>query len=60
MWKIRTPPQSLDFDELSDTAQAIDVSIAERDQVVWSKAENFVVFRDRFVLQTRILFSAYF
>ena len=52
MWKTRTPPQPLEFDDLSKTAQTIDASIAQRDQIVWSMAENFVVFCDRFVPET--------
>lgn len=60
MWKSRTPPQSLDFDELSTTAKSVDASIAQRDQVVWSKAESFIVFCDRFDFHSLILNSAYF
>lgn len=47
MWKIRKPPEPLDFDKLAEEASSIDQSIAERDQSVWSPAENFVVFTDR-------------
>lgn len=52
MWKTRTPPQSLEFDDLTKTAQTIDASIAQRDQIVWTMVENFVVFCDRFVPET--------
>ena len=47
MWKTRRPPNALDFDELSRSADGISPSVAQQDQRVWTEAENFVVFRDR-------------
>ena len=47
MWKVRTPPTPLDFDELSKSADELRVSVAQQDQKVWTQAENFAVFRDR-------------
>ena len=47
MWKSRKPPEALDFDGMSELASGISTSTAQRDQKVWTQAENFVVFCDR-------------
>ncbi len=47
MWKTRTPPKALDFEELTKQANGISTSMAQQDQKVWSEAENFAVFCDR-------------
>lgn len=47
MWKIRTPPRVLDFDQISKEAQGNDVSVAQSDQVAWTLSQNFTVFQDR-------------
>lgn len=50
MWKHRQPPTALDFDTLfksSIIGGEMGESVAKRDQVPWSLAENFTVFCDR-------------
>lgn len=47
MWKSRKPPGVLDFDDMSKEASNVSVTIAQNDQKVWTKAENFAVFCDR-------------
>lgn len=47
MWKMRKPPEALDFDDLAQDASSIDPSISASDQSVWSPAENYIVFTDR-------------
>ena len=47
MWKTRNPPNALNFEELSKSADGIDALVAQQDQKVWTEAENFVVFKDR-------------
>jgi ubiquitin-like 1-activating enzyme E1 B len=46
MWKTRRPPQALDFDVLTKEALGRGEKIAQKDQVVWTAAENFAVFVD--------------
>ncbi|KAF2202146.1 hypothetical protein GQ43DRAFT_439944, partial [Delitschia confertaspora ATCC 74209] len=46
MWKTRRPPEPLDFDQLSQEALGVGAAVAQKDQVVWSVAENFTVFVD--------------
>lgn len=46
MWKDRTPPEPLSYDTLVKESESIDPSISQADQVTWTAAENFVVFRD--------------
>jgi ubiquitin-like 1-activating enzyme E1 B len=46
MWKTRRAPEPLDYDQLSTEALGVGPSIAEKDQIVWSLAENFAVFID--------------
>ena len=48
MWKTRNPPNALNFEELSKSADGIDAIVAQQDQKVWTEAENFVVFKDRY------------
>ena len=55
MWKTREPPKVLDFDNLSKNSNSIDASIAQQDQKVWTEAENFTVFSDRWVLSDMLL-----
>ncbi|KAL8716461.1 MAG: hypothetical protein Q9225_006213 [Loekoesia sp. 1 TL-2023] len=46
MWKTRQPPTALDFDAVSKSSASggeVGDSVAKRDQVVWSLAENFTV-----------------
>ena len=47
MWKTRKAPSALDFDKVSEEARGFDISTAQRDQVTWTLAENFMVFLDR-------------
>lgn len=46
MWKTRKAPEPLDFDQLSQEALGVGDTIAQKDQVVWTVAENFAVFLD--------------
>lgn len=47
MWKNKTPPTALSFDQLSDQAKDLNVDkILNNDQTVWSLAENFALFVD--------------
>jgi ubiquitin-like 1-activating enzyme E1 B len=46
MWKSRRAPEPLDYDKLSQEALSVGPAIAEKDQVVWTLAENFAVFVD--------------
>ena len=48
MWKSRKPPESLDFDKLEQESSSIDTAVSNDDQKVWSLAEDFVVFKDRY------------
>lgn len=48
MWKSRTAPQPLDFEKLQQESSSIEPIISVNDQKVWSSAEDFVVFKDRF------------
>ncbi|KAL8931100.1 MAG: hypothetical protein Q9208_000203 [Pyrenodesmia sp. 3 TL-2023] len=49
MWKTRQPPTALDFDAVAKSSASsgeVGESVAKRDQVTWSLAENFTVFCD--------------
>lgn len=47
MWKSRSPPTPLSFDELSQEAKEMNAAeIVENDQTAWSLAQNFAVFVD--------------
>ena len=46
MWRDRSPPEPLSYDELSAESSDIDPSISQADQNIWTTAQNFVVFRD--------------
>ena len=46
MWKTRRPPESLDFTTISQQASDVPDGMAQKDQHVWSVAENFAVFID--------------
>lgn len=46
MWKTRRAPEALDYDKLSEEALGVGSAIAQKDQVVWTVAENFAVFVD--------------
>lgn len=48
MWKIRKPPQALDYDKIANGASSIAASVAQLDQITWTLYENFTVFRDRY------------
>lgn len=50
MWKTRKPPQPLSFDELQEQSKPIESTVSSADQKVWSQAEDFVVFKDRLVI----------
>ena len=47
MWKSRTPPQPLNYDEVAKSADEIRHIFVKRDQEPWSLAENFSVFFER-------------
>jgi len=47
MWKLRKAPQVLNYDEVRKSAAEIRQSVAKRDQVAWTLAENFSVFCER-------------
>ena len=49
MWKLRPPPEPLNFDELSTEAGKLDASIRQDDQRVWNQVESVQVFCARFV-----------
>ncbi|RVX74204.1 hypothetical protein B0A52_02036 [Exophiala mesophila] len=46
MWKTKSPPQPLSWDSLEQEASSVPLTILEQNQTVWSRAENFVVFKD--------------
>ncbi|KAF2728748.1 ubiquitin-activating enzyme E1 3 [Polyplosphaeria fusca] len=46
MWKSRRPPQALDYNTLTEEALGVGLAVAQKDQVVWTVAENFAVFLD--------------
>lgn len=46
MWKTRKAPEPLDFDALSQQALGVGSAISQKDQIVWTLAENFAVFVD--------------
>lgn len=46
MWKTRRAPEALDYRMLSQEALGVGSAIAQKDQVVWTLAENFAVFID--------------
>ena len=46
MWESRRAPEALDYEVLTQEASGLGNSVAQKDQVVWSVAENFVVFID--------------
>lgn len=48
MWKSRKPPEPLDFDKLEEESSSVEAAVSNNDQKVWSLAENFVVFKDRY------------
>lgn len=53
MWKTRQIPEALDFDTVSKSSAIggeVGESLAKRDQVTWTLAENFTVFCDRQVI----------
>lgn len=47
MWKTRNPPQPLNYDALLHESSLLDASIGLKDQIVWSKGENLIVFMAR-------------
>ena len=46
MWKEKSAPEPLSYEDLTQESGSIDTSVAQSDQNVWSMPENFVVFRD--------------
>ena len=48
MWKTRKPPEPLDFDKLEEESLSAEATISSNDQKVWTTAEDFVVFKDRY------------
>ena len=46
MWKIRKPPQRLEYEKLQQEALRIESNISPLDQKVWDMTENFIVFKD--------------
>jgi ubiquitin-like 1-activating enzyme E1 B len=46
MWKTKRAPEALDYDALLQESLGCDPAVAQKDQVTWSTAENFVVFVD--------------
>ncbi|KAF2018645.1 ubiquitin-activating enzyme E1 3 [Aaosphaeria arxii CBS 175.79] len=46
MWKNRRAPEALDYDALAQEALGAGPAVAQKDQVVWTTAENFAVFVD--------------
>ena len=49
MWQTRRKPDPLDFNQIQDESASIDATISNSDQKVWTLAEDFVVFKDRYV-----------
>ena len=47
MWKMRKPPNTLDFDTLSKASLGLSPELVKDDQKIWNETENFVVLRDR-------------
>lgn len=50
MWKERQPPELLDFDKLQEESASIAPTVSVDDQKVWTLAENFTVFKDRWAI----------
>ena len=48
MWKTRTPPVALKFDDILGEAAGVDSSTAQQDQKAWTLSENVAVFIDRY------------
>ncbi len=46
VWKTRKPPTPLSFDDLLSASSKVDPSVAKKDQVTWTLAENFSIFCD--------------
>ncbi|KAH7080621.1 ubiquitin-activating enzyme E1 3 [Paraphoma chrysanthemicola] len=46
MWKTKRAPEALDYDKLLEESLGCGPAVAQRDQVVWTAAENFAVFVD--------------
>lgn len=46
MWKMRKPPEPLEYDELAQEALGAGPNIAQQDQMTWTIAENYAVFAD--------------
>ena len=46
MWKTRSKPEPLDYEEISQEASTVDPSISQLDQRPWTLAQNFAVFLD--------------
>ncbi|KAI9039580.1 E1 ubiquitin-activating protein ubaB [Aspergillus affinis] len=46
MWRTREPPTPLNFETLQEKSTNLQPTVSNDDQKVWSRAENFVVFKD--------------
>lgn len=46
MWKTKRAPEALDYDTLLQESLGCGPAVAQKDQVVWTAAENFAVFVD--------------
>jgi ubiquitin-like 1-activating enzyme E1 B len=58
MWKTRKAPEPLDLEKLQQESSSIDPIVSVNDQKVWSTAEDFVVFKDRFVTLHLTIFAS--
>lgn len=50
IWKERTQPELIDFDQLQEESASIEPTLSIDDQKVWTLAENFAVFKDRWAI----------
>lgn len=55
MWKTRKPPTPLEFEKVQDESADIQPTVSTEDQKVWSLAEDFVVFKDRFAVASWVV-----
>ncbi|KAJ5184165.1 ubiquitin-like activating enzyme [Penicillium capsulatum] len=46
LWKERSPPGPLDFDNIQEESSSVDSAVANIDQRVWALGEGFAVFKD--------------
>lgn len=48
MWKTRKPPEPLNFNTLEGKISSIEATVSHNDQKLWTVAEDFFVFKDRY------------